>query len=169
MDGDAAQVVTAPLTLAGVERGTDAESHRRRPIADCAGASYGLAWLLESREKAIAHCLYFPAVVAGKFDADRIVMAAHLVPTPHHRDNCSHRHAWAEKFGRHVADDIRKRSAGKLGDKWHLDEAVITITGKKHFLARRRPVARQGVRGSGPASPSASPVGVLPGEEGQSP
>ncbi|MGO6904015.1 IS6 family transposase, partial [Rhizobium ruizarguesonis] len=34
---------------------------------------------------------------------------------------------WAEKFGRHFANDIRKRSAGRLGDKWHLDEVVITI------------------------------------------
>jgi putative transposase len=32
---------------------------------------------------------------------------------------------WAEKFGRHFANDIRKRSAGRLGDKWHLDEVVI--------------------------------------------
>ncbi len=43
---------------------------------------------------------------------------------------------WAEKFGRHFANDIRKRSAGKLSDKWHLDEAVITIRGKKHWLWR---------------------------------
>ncbi|MER8383873.1 IS6 family transposase [Mesorhizobium sp. M1405] len=43
---------------------------------------------------------------------------------------------WAEKFGRHFANDIRKRSAGKLGDKWHLDEVVITIGGKKHWLWR---------------------------------
>lgn len=43
---------------------------------------------------------------------------------------------WAEKFGRHFANDIRKRSAGKLGDKWHLDETVITIRGKKHWLWR---------------------------------
>jgi putative transposase len=40
---------------------------------------------------------------------------------------------WAEKFGRHFANDIRRRSAGKLGDKWHLDEVVITIAGKKHW------------------------------------
>ena len=26
--------------------------------------------------------------------------------------------------------------AGKLGDKWHLDEVVITIAGKKHWLWR---------------------------------
>ena len=43
---------------------------------------------------------------------------------------------WAEKFGRHFANDIRKRSTGKLGDKWHLDEVVITIAGKKHWLWR---------------------------------
>src|SRR3977135_2255599 len=41
---------------------------------------------------------------------------------------------WAEKFGRHFANDIRKRSAGSLGDKWHVDEVVITIGGKKHWL-----------------------------------
>lgn len=28
---------------------------------------------------------------------------------------------WAEKFGTHFATEIRKRSAGRLGDKWHLD------------------------------------------------
>lgn len=43
---------------------------------------------------------------------------------------------WAEKFGRHLANAIRKRSAGRLGDKWHLDEVVITIGGKKHWLWR---------------------------------
>ncbi|MCM2477417.1 IS6 family transposase [Rhizobium sp. CG5] len=43
---------------------------------------------------------------------------------------------WAEKFGRHFANHIRKRSAGRLGDKWHLDEVVITIGGKKHWLWR---------------------------------
>ena len=43
---------------------------------------------------------------------------------------------WAEKFGRRFANDIRKRSAGKLGDKWHIDEVVITIGGKKHWLWR---------------------------------
>lgn len=43
---------------------------------------------------------------------------------------------WAEKFGRHFANEIRRRCAGKLGDKWHLDEVVITIQGKKHWLWR---------------------------------
>jgi putative transposase len=41
---------------------------------------------------------------------------------------------WAEKFGRQFANDIRRRSAGRLGDKWYLDEVVITIGRKKHWL-----------------------------------
>ena len=43
---------------------------------------------------------------------------------------------WVEKFGRRFAKDIRKRSAGRLGDKWHLDEVVLTIRDKKHWLWR---------------------------------
>lgn len=30
---------------------------------------------------------------------------------------------WAEKFGLTFANEIRRRSSGRLGDKWHLDEA----------------------------------------------
>ncbi|MGO4622291.1 IS6 family transposase [Ensifer sp. 2YAB10] len=43
---------------------------------------------------------------------------------------------WAEKFGRHFSNDIRRRSVGKLGDKWHLDEAVVIIRGQKQWLWR---------------------------------
>lgn len=43
---------------------------------------------------------------------------------------------WAEKFGRRFANGIRRRSAGKLGDKWQLDEVVISNGGKKHWLWR---------------------------------
>ena len=43
---------------------------------------------------------------------------------------------WAEKFGRTFANQIRQRSRGRLGDKWHLDEVVISIRGKKHWLWR---------------------------------
>lgn len=43
---------------------------------------------------------------------------------------------WAEKFGRHFAHEIKRRSAGQLGDKWHLDEIVVTIGGKKQWLWR---------------------------------
>lgn len=44
-------------------------------------------------------------------------------------------HEWAEKFGREYANTIRRRTP-RLGDKWHLDEVVITIKGEKHFLWR---------------------------------
>ena len=42
---------------------------------------------------------------------------------------------WAEKFGRDYANTIRRRTP-RLGDKWHLDEAVVTINGERHFLWR---------------------------------
>ena len=42
---------------------------------------------------------------------------------------------WCLKFGREFADRIRRR-APRRGDKWHLDEVVITIAGKKHWLWR---------------------------------
>lgn len=43
---------------------------------------------------------------------------------------------WAEKFGRQIANDIRRRSFGKPGDKWQLDEVVVTIRGQKQWLWR---------------------------------
>jgi len=43
---------------------------------------------------------------------------------------------WAEKFGRTFANEIRRRSSCRLGDKWHLDEAVVSIRGKKYWLWR---------------------------------
>jgi putative transposase len=42
---------------------------------------------------------------------------------------------WAEKFGREFSNRIRRRAPVR-GDKWHLDEVVITISGKKHWLWR---------------------------------
>jgi len=42
---------------------------------------------------------------------------------------------WAEKFGRDFANKIHRR-APQFGDKWHLDEVVITINGTKHWLWR---------------------------------
>ncbi|RDL46893.1 hypothetical protein BLJAPNOD_05729 [Ensifer sp. M14] len=41
---------------------------------------------------------------------------------------------WAEEFGRGFANKIRRRSSGGLGEKWHLDEAAVSIRGKKHWL-----------------------------------
>jgi putative transposase len=42
---------------------------------------------------------------------------------------------WARKFGQGFAKQIR-RKLPSVGDKWHLDEVVITIAGKKHWLWR---------------------------------
>jgi putative transposase len=41
----------------------------------------------------------------------------------------------AENFGRDFANQIRRR-APQLGDKWHVDEVVITISGKQHWPRR---------------------------------
>ncbi len=43
---------------------------------------------------------------------------------------------WCEKFGRDFAKKIRRRSCDSLGDKWHLDEVVVSIKGRKHWLWR---------------------------------
>src|SRR5882757_6261916 len=40
-----------------------------------------------------------------------------------------------DKFGREFANRIRRRAPHRA-DKWHLDEVVISIAGKKHWLWR---------------------------------
>jgi putative transposase len=42
-----------------------------------------------------------------------------------------------KKFGKAFSVWIRKRAPGR-GGKWHLDEVVVSIAGKQHWLARRR-------------------------------
>src|ERR1043166_9176982 len=42
---------------------------------------------------------------------------------------------WALRFGQAFANEIRRRLP-QAGDKWHLDEVVITIAGTKHWLWR---------------------------------
>src|SRR6478735_12615766 len=42
---------------------------------------------------------------------------------------------WALKFGQAFANQIRRRLPC-AGDKWHLDEVVISIAGRKHWLWR---------------------------------
>ena len=49
---------------------------------------------------------------------------------------------WGLKFGGAYAAEIRRRQ-GATGDKWHLDEVVISIVGKTHWLWRA--VDQQGV------------------------
>ena len=40
---------------------------------------------------------------------------------------------WARKFGQGFANQIRRRLPA-AGDKWRLDEVVLTIAGVKHWL-----------------------------------
>ncbi|GLK82708.1 IS6 family transposase [Ancylobacter defluvii] len=42
---------------------------------------------------------------------------------------------WAMKFGRDYARRLRRKKSGPR-DIWHLDEVVVTIVGKKHWLWR---------------------------------
>src|SRR3712207_4444273 len=42
---------------------------------------------------------------------------------------------WALKFGQGFANQFRRRLP-RAGDKWHLDEVVITIAGTRHWLWR---------------------------------
>src|ERR687890_268676 len=42
---------------------------------------------------------------------------------------------WALKFGQGFATQIRRRLPAP-GDKWHLDEVIISIAGRKHWLWR---------------------------------
>ena len=42
---------------------------------------------------------------------------------------------WARKFGQVFANQIRRRLP-TAGDKWHMDEVVLTIAGVKHWLWR---------------------------------
>src|SRR6187431_1399430 len=45
---------------------------------------------------------------------------------------------WALKFGQGFANQIRRQLPAP-DDKWHLDEVVISIAGRKHWLWRGRP------------------------------
>ena len=40
-----------------------------------------------------------------------------------------------KKFGKAFADQIRQRAPAR-GDKWHMDEVVISIAGEPHWLWR---------------------------------
>ena len=42
---------------------------------------------------------------------------------------------WSVKFGLGIARRIRSIALAR-GDKWHLDEVVVTINGRKHWLWR---------------------------------
>src|SRR6202041_3285201 len=42
---------------------------------------------------------------------------------------------WGKKFGKAFSDQIRKRAPAR-GDKWHMDEVVVSIAGERHWLWR---------------------------------
>ena len=42
---------------------------------------------------------------------------------------------WTLKFGQSFANELRRRQP-RRGDKWHLDEVVITMKGKQYYLWR---------------------------------
>ena len=42
---------------------------------------------------------------------------------------------WGKKFGKAFADQIRRGAPGR-GDKWHMDEVVVSIAGETHWLWR---------------------------------
>jgi len=42
---------------------------------------------------------------------------------------------WTLKFGQGYANELRGRQPQR-GDKWHLDEVVLTIKGRHHYLWR---------------------------------
>src|SRR4030088_251128 len=42
---------------------------------------------------------------------------------------------WCAKFGAAFATGLRRRR-GRAGDKWHLDEVLLKIRGKRHWLWR---------------------------------
>jgi putative transposase len=42
---------------------------------------------------------------------------------------------WCRKFGQQYANQLRRRRP-RPGDKWHLDEVLLTINGERHYLWR---------------------------------
>jgi putative transposase len=42
---------------------------------------------------------------------------------------------WGKKFGKDFSDQLRQRAPAR-GDKWHLDEVVVSIAGEQHWLWR---------------------------------
>lgn len=72
--------------------------------------------------------LYFRCTVSFRMVEDMLAYRGIIVTHKTIRE-------WTEKFARDYANKIRNR-APRLGDKWHLDEVVVTIKGEKHILWR---------------------------------
>ena len=58
---------------------------------------------------------------------------------------------WGKKFGKAFSDQIRQRAPAR-GDKWHMDEVVVSIAGEQHWLWRAVDQRRHCSRRPGPTS-----------------
>jgi putative transposase len=75
-----------------------------------------------------AVCLYFRFRLSLPMVEE--MLAAHGISVTHETIR-----QWGLKFGREFANRIRRR-APRRGDKWDLDEVVVSLAGKKHWLWR---------------------------------
>jgi putative transposase len=50
---------------------------------------------------------------------------------------------WEKKFGRTFSDRLRQRTPAR-GNKWHLDEVVVSIAGEHWSSAEETPMRRRG-------------------------
>src|SRR5512144_1986975 len=73
-------------------------------------------------------CLYFPFPLSLRMVEEMLAARGIIVSHETVRQ-------WARKFGQAFANQIRRRLPA-AGDKWHLDEVVLKIAGKKHWLWR---------------------------------
>jgi putative transposase len=69
--------------------------------------------------------LYFRFPLSLRMVED--LLAARGIIVSHETVRC-----WAEKFGRIYVNKIPRRAL-QFGDKWHLEDVVISINGKKHW------------------------------------
>ena len=75
-----------------------------------------------------AVCLYFRFRLSLPMVEE--MLAAHGISVTHETIR-----QWGLKFGREFSNRIRRR-APRRGDKWDLDEVVVSLAGKKHWLWR---------------------------------
>src|SRR5262252_8928958 len=74
VDRDPSQVITAPLTLAGVETGSDFESNITAARSDRLGTCDGSAWPIERGQKSVTRGLNFLASETLELVPNRHVM-----------------------------------------------------------------------------------------------
>lgn len=91
-------------------------------------ASYYHRYRFPAEIIVVAVWLYFRCTVSFRMVEDMLAYRGIIVSHKTIRE-------WVEKFVRDYANKIRRRTP-LLGDKWHLDECVISIKGDEHILWR---------------------------------